>query len=184
VMVSNGYITREAFFDVYQHIDAANIDLKGFTEDFYSKITLAHLQPVLETLRWLRRETSVWFEITNLMIPGLNDSAEETGRLCDWILHELGDAVPLHFTAFHRDYKMLDRPPTPPQTIDRARKLALERGLKYVYEGNIVTPEGGNTICPGCGRAIIRRSWHRVECLEVAEGKCLHCGAAIAGRWD
>jgi pyruvate formate lyase activating enzyme len=184
VMVSNGYITREAFFDVYQHIDAANIDLKGFTEDFYAKITLSHLAPVLDVLRWLRRETSVWFELTNLMIPGLNDAPEETAELCDWILGELGDDVPLHFTAFHPDFKMLDRPPTPPATIHRARQFALERGLKYVYEGNLVTPEGGNTLCPECHRTIIRRSWHQVESCDVAAGRCLHCSAPIAGRFD
>jgi pyruvate formate lyase activating enzyme len=184
VMVSNGYITREAFFDVYQHIDAANIDLKGFTEGFYAKITLSHMQPVLDVLRWLRRETNVWFEITNLMIPGLNDANAETTELSDWILGELGDDVPLHFTAFHPDFKMLDRPHTPPQTIHRARQIALERGLKFVYEGNIVTPEGGNTTCPGCKRTIVRRSWHRVESCDIEHGKCLHCGTEIPGRFD
>jgi pyruvate formate lyase activating enzyme len=184
VMVSNGYITREAFFDVYRHIDAANIDLKGFTEEFYSKITLSHLQPVLDVLTWLRRETNVWFEITNLIIPGMNDSSEEIAELCDWILRELGDDVPVHFTAFHPDYKMLDRPRTPSSTLDRARRIALERGIKYAYEGNIVTPDGGNTICPGCKREIIRRSWHAVERCDVEHGKCLHCGTAIAGRFD
>ena len=120
VIVSNGYITREAFSDVYQHIDAANIDLKGFTENFYSKITLSHLAPVLDVIRWLRRETSVWFELTNLIIPGLNDAPQEIDELCAWMLGELGDDVPLHFTAFHPDFKMLDREPTPPETIHRA----------------------------------------------------------------
>jgi pyruvate formate lyase activating enzyme len=184
VMVSNGYITREAFFDVYQHIDAANIDLKGFTENFYSKITLSHLAPVLDVLRWLRRETNVWFEITNLIIPGLNDTPEETAELCDWILSELGDDVPLHFTAFHPDYKMLDRPRTPSPTLDRARQIARERGIKYAYEGNIVTPDGGNTFCPGCHRTIIRRSWHQIESCDIAAGRCLHCNTPIAGRFD
>jgi pyruvate formate lyase activating enzyme len=184
VMVSNGYVTREAFHEVYEHIDAANIDLKGFTENFYSKITLSHMQPVLDVLKWLRRETNVWFEITNLMIPGLNDANEETRELCDWILGELGDDVPLHFTAFHPDYKMLDRPGTPPATIHRAQQIARERGLKFVYEGNILTPEGGNTICPGCKRAIIRRSWHRVESCDIQHGSCLHCGTAIPGKFD
>ena len=184
VMVSNGYITREAFLDVYQHIDAANIDLKGFTESFYAKMTLSHLAPVLDVLRWLRRETNVWFELTNLMIPGLNDAPEETHELCDWILGELGDDVPLHFTAFHPDFKMLDCEPTPPETIHRARLLALSLGLKYVYEGNILTPEGGNTVCPNCGHVIICRSWHQVESCEVVSGRCLHCKTAIAGRFD
>jgi pyruvate formate lyase activating enzyme len=184
VMVSNGYITREAFFEVYEHIDAANIDLKGFSEDFYSKLTLSHLAPVLDTLRWLRRETSVWFEITNLIIPGHNDAPEETRELCDWILGELGDDVPLHFSAFHPDFKMLDCAPTPPETIHRARLIAQERGLKYVYEGNIVSREGGNTACPGCGRIIIRRSWHSLESCEIKHGRCLHCNAEIAGRFE
>jgi pyruvate formate lyase activating enzyme len=184
VMVSNGYITREAFFEVYEHIDAANIDLKGFSEDFYAKVTLSHLAPVLDVLRWLRRETSVWFELTNLIIPGLNDAPAETGELCDWILGELGDDVPLHFTAFHPDFKMLDRAPTPPETIHRARLIARERGVKFAYEGNIVTREGGNTTCPGCGRILIRRSWHRVEHCEVVHGRCPHCNATIAGRFD
>ncbi len=184
VMVSNGYITRDAFFEVYKHIDAANIDIKGFTENFYSKVTLSHLEPVLEVLRWLRHETNVWFEMTNLMIPGLNDAPEETNQLCDWILRELGDDVPLHFTAFHPDFKMMDRERTPPATIHRARKLAQERGLKFAYEGNIVTPEGGNTACPQCGQIIIRRSWHQVESCEVPQGRCMHCQTVIPGRFD
>ncbi len=136
-MVSNGYITREAFFDIYRHIDAANIDLKAFTEDFYGKITLTHLQPVLDTLKWLRHETGVWFEITNLIIPTLNDGDSEFKELCDWVLDNLGDDVPLHFTAFHPDFKLRDKPPTPPETLHRARRIAREMGLKYVYEGNI-----------------------------------------------
>ncbi len=183
VMVSNGYITREAFFEVYEHIDAANIDLKAFSEDFYTKITLSHMEPVLKVLRWLRRETSVWFEITNLIIPGVNDKPAETVELCDWILGELGDDVPLHFTAFHPDFKMLDREPTPPETIHRARQLALERGLKYVYEGNILTRDGGNTQCPSCGKTLIRRTWHRVEEISIDRGHCRYCGADIAGEF-
>lgn len=184
VMVSNGYITREAFFDVYQHIDAANIDVKGFTENFYSKITLSHLTPVLDVVRWLRRETSVWFELTNLIIPGCNDATEETSELCKWILGELGDDVPLHFTAFHPDFKMMDRPPTPPETILKAREQALSMGLKYVYAGNILTREAGNTLCPNCHKTLIRRSWHRIEEVAVSEGRCRYCNAVIAGEFD
>jgi pyruvate formate lyase activating enzyme len=181
VMVSNGYVTREAFFDIYEHIDAANIDLKAFTEDFYSKITLTHLAPVLETLQWLRHETSVWFEITNLMIPTLNDEGEETRKLCDWVLTKLGDDVPLHFTAFHPDFKLLDKPRTPSATLDDARQIAISMGLKYVYEGNIYTT-AGDTICPGCKRRVIRRSWHAVLTNDVdARGHCNHCGALITG---
>ena len=180
VMVSNGYIEREPFFDIYQHIDAANIDLKAFTEKFYGKITLTHLQPVLDCLRWLRHETNVWFEITNLMIPTLNDEQDETKQLCEWILENLGDDVPLHFTAFHPDFKLQDQPPTPPSTLHRARRLAMTMGLKYVYEGNIFS-DGGDTICPGCKKRIIRRSWHSILSDDVKEGKCRHCGTVIAG---
>jgi pyruvate formate lyase activating enzyme len=183
-MVTNGYITREAFFEVYEHIDAANVDLKGFTENFYSKITLSHLQPVLDVLRWMRRETSVWFEITNLIIPRANDAVEEIGELCKWVMGELGDDVPLHFTAFHPDFKMLDREPTPPETIHRARRQAMDAGLKYVYEGNILTRDGGCTHCPGCGKTLVRRSWHRVEDVAIEQGHCIHCGEEIAGEWD
>jgi len=180
VMVSNGYVTREAFADIYQHIDAANIDLKAFTEDFYAKVTLSHLAPVLDVLRWLRHETSVWFEITNLVIPSLNDAQDETRELCRWVLDNLGDDVPLHFTAFHPDFKLTDRPTTPPATLHRARALAREMGIKYVYEGNILG-DGGDTICPGCSRRIIRRSWHSVLADDVRDGHCKHCGAEIAG---
>lgn len=183
VMVSNGYITREAFFEVYQHIDAANIDLKAFTEGFYGKVTLTHLQPVLDTLRWLRHETDVWFEITNLIIPTLNDDNSELKQMVEWVLENLGDDVPLHFTAFHPDFKLLDKPPTPPETLHRARKLAMDMGLKYVYEGNIFS-DGGDTICPGCKRRIIRRSWHSVLSDEVEAGKCVHCGTEIPGVFN
>ena len=183
VMVSNGYITREVFFEVYQHIDAANIDLKAFTEGFYGKVTLTHLQPVLDTLRWLRHETDVWFEITNLIIPTLNDDNSELKQMVEWVLENLGDDVPLHFTAFHPDFKLLDKPPTPPETLHRARKLAMDMGLKYVYEGNIFS-DGGDTICPGCKRRIIRRSWHSVLSDEVEAGKCVHCGTEIPGVFN
>ena len=180
VMVSNGYITREAFFDVYEHIDAANIDLKAFTEKFYSKITLTHLQPVLDTLKWLRHETDVWFEMTNLMIPTLNDDTDEVKQLCDWVLTNLGDDVPLHFTAFHPDFKLNDKPPTPPETLHRASSLAMQMGLKYVYEGNVFS-DGGNTICPGCKQTIVRRSWHAVTRNDIRDGACKNCGTKIAG---
>ncbi len=181
VMVTNGYITREALFEVYEHIDAANVDLKAFTEKFYSKITLTHLQPVLDTLKTLRHETNVWFEITNLMIPTLNDAVEETKELCGWILENLGDDVPLHFTAFHPDFKLRDKPNTPPETLHRARAVAMEMGLKFVYEGNIYS-DGGNTICPGCKRTLVKRWWHQVSDVRITEeGECQYCGAQIPG---
>jgi pyruvate formate lyase activating enzyme len=183
VMVSNGYITREAFHDVYEHIDAANIDLKAFTENFYGKITLTHLQPVLDTLEWLKNETNVWFEITNLMIPTLNDDPAETRKLAEWILTHLGPDVPLHFTAFHPDFKLRDKPRTPPETLHRARQIALEAGLHYVYEGNIYS-DGAHTNCPSCGATLVRRSWHDVTENRLRQGRCPECGTAIPGVWE
>ena len=183
VMVTNGYITREAFHDIYDHVDAANVDLKAFTENFYGKTTLTHLQPVLDTLLWLKNETNVWFEITNLMIPTLNDDVVETQRLADWILENLGADVPLHFTAFHPDFKLRDKPRTPPETLHRARAIALEAGLRYVYEGNIYS-DGANTNCPKCRAKLIQRSWHTVEeNLLRRSGACPQCNFPIAGVW-
>jgi pyruvate formate lyase activating enzyme len=183
VMVSNGYITREAFHDIYDHVDAANIDLKAFTEKFYGRITLTHLQPVLDMLQWLKNETNVWFEITNLMIPTLNDDPEETRKLADWIAEHLGPDVPLHFTAFHPDFKLQDKPRTPPETLHRARAIAREAGLRYVYEGNIFSG-GSNTECPHCAAVLIRRTWHDVRENRLRNGHCPNCGEAIPGRWD
>jgi len=183
VMVSNGYITREAFHDIYDHIDAANIDLKAFTENFYGKITLTHLQPVLDTLRWLKNETRVWFEITNLMIPTLNDDPIETRKLADWIFTNLGPDVPLHFTAFHPDFKLRNKPATPPETLHRARSIALDAGLHYVYEGNIFS-EAANTYCPTCGDLLVRRSWHDVLKNKIKAGQCPYCQSAIPGVWS
>ncbi|HEV2342323.1 MAG TPA: AmmeMemoRadiSam system radical SAM enzyme [Candidatus Acidoferrales bacterium] len=183
VMVTNGYITREAFHEVYEHIDAANVDLKAFTEGFYGKITLTHLEPVLETLKRLKNETSVWFEITNLMIPDLNDDLAETRKLAEWILENLGPDVPLHFTAFHPDFKLRDKPKTPPETLHRARAIAREVGLHYVYEGNIFS-DGAHTLCPNCGDTLIRRSWHDVQQNRLRDGACPKCGQKIPGRWS
>ena len=182
VMVSNGYITKEAFHDIYDYIDAANIDLKAFTENFYGKITLTHMQPVLDTLLLLKKETPVWFEITNLMIPTLNDDPDETRKLADWIVQNLGPEIPLHFTAFHPDFKLQDKPPTPPETLHRARSIALEAGLHYVYEGNIFS-EAGSTYCPRCKLRLIERSWHSVEENRLKGGQCPRCLQAIPGVW-
>ena len=183
VMVSNGYITYDAFHDIYDHIDAANIDIKAFTENFYGKVTLTHLQPVLETLEWLKNETNVWFEMTNLMIPTLNDDPAETRKLAEWIMEHLGPDVPLHFTAFHPDFKLRDKPKTPPETLHNARDIAREVGLHYVYEGNIFS-DAANTSCPSCGTLLIRRSWHDVEENRLKNGACPKCGLAIPGRWS
>jgi pyruvate formate lyase activating enzyme len=180
VMVTAGYITPEARRDVYRYIDAANVDLKGFTERFYHKLTFSHLDPVLDTLRWLKHETDIWFEITNLMIPGENDDPEETQRMCDWIVENLGDSVPLHFTAFHPDFKMMDRPRTPAATLKRARQIALSEGIRYSYVGNVSDDEGQTTYCSSCGTAVIRRSWHDILEYRLSGDSC-PCGANIPG---
>ncbi|HWH80240.1 MAG TPA: AmmeMemoRadiSam system radical SAM enzyme, partial [Candidatus Binatus sp.] len=182
VMVTAGYITREARSEVFRYIDAANVDLKAFTEGFYHKLTFAHLEPVLDTLKWLKHETDIWFEITNLMIPCENDDQEETKRLCDWVVQNLGDAVPLHFTAFHPDFKLTNRPRTPAATLKQARHIAQSAGIKYCYVGNVTDGEGQTTYCPACQRALIRRSWHSV--LEYRlDNDCCTCGAVIPGRF-
>jgi pyruvate formate lyase activating enzyme len=182
VMVTNGYVTREAFHDIYDHVDAANVDLKSFTEGFYGRVTLTHLRPVLDTLTWLKQETGVWFEVTNLIIPTLNDDPREIRQLSEWMLQHLGPDVPLHFTAFHPDFKLQDKPRTPPETLHAARRIAIEVGLHYVYEGNIYS-ESANTYCPGCGWILVRRSWHDVLENSIRDGSCSSCGYAIPGRW-
>ncbi|RKY96194.1 MAG: AmmeMemoRadiSam system radical SAM enzyme, partial [Ignavibacteriae bacterium] len=159
VMVTAGYIDKEARKDVYKYIDAANVDLKAFTERFYWKNTYSHLNDVLDTLIWLKNETDVWIEITTLLIPGENDSEEELKLECEWILKNLGDNIPLHFTAFHPDFKMIDKEHTPEYTLTKARGIALSMGIKYCYLGNVHNIEGQTTFCPGCGEELIRRDW-------------------------
>jgi pyruvate formate lyase activating enzyme len=180
VMVTAGYITPEARPEVYRHIDAANVDLKAFSERFYHKLTFSHLEPVLDTLKWLKHETDIWFEITNLMIPDENDRVDETQKLCAWVLENLGDSVPLHFTAFHPDFKLRDRPPTPAATLGRARQIALSTGLKFCYVGNVFDDEGQTTYCPACRKALIRRSWHDVFEYRLEGNRC-PCGESIPG---
>ena len=162
----------------------ANVDLKGFTDDFYVKLTGARLAPVLDTLAYLARETSVWLEITTLLIPGKNDSAEEVRAMSKWIYRELGPDVPLHFTAFHPDFKMTELAPTPAATLERSRRIAMDEGLRYVYTGNVHDREGGTTFCPACHGALIVRDWHRIESYRLTpEGRCPDCGTAIPGRF-
>ena len=182
VMVTNGYISNEAFHDVYDNIDAANVDLKSFNENFYKKYTASYLQPVLNTLIKLKKETNVWIEITTLIIPGLNDSDEEITTLSKWIFNELGPDVPLHFTAFHPDYKLLDRKPTPLQTLEKARSIAMQIGIKFVYVGNALS-DSANTYCPKCNSLLIKRSWHSVISSNIINGKC-KCGESIPGIWN
>lgn len=184
VAVTSGYITplaRKSFFEV---MDAANVDLKGFSEDFYSRLTAGHLDPVLDTLRWLARESNVWLEITNLVIPGINDNADETARMCQWIVNELGPDVPLHFSAFHPDFHMLDRQPTPPETLNRAYDIARQAGLNYVYTGNLTDPQRQSTYCPGCKRRVIDRDGYTLgDAYHIRGGACTYCGTRIAGHF-
>ena len=185
VAVTSGYIHAEPRREFFAVMDAANVDLKAFTDDFYFKLTGAHLQPVLDTLVYLHHETDVWTEITTLLIPDYNDSNWEIEALCAWVFKELGADVPLHFTAFHPDFKMLEAQPTPPATLRRARQIALAQGLHYVYMGNVHDAEGGTTFCPGCGEPLIERDWHRIRHYRLtAEGRCPQCHTAIAGRFD
>ena len=184
VAVTAGYMHDQPRREFYAKMDAANIDLKAFTEDFYFKLTGSHLQPVLETLIYLRRETDVWFEITTLLIPTKNDSDQEVTAMCKWIAAALGTDVPLHFTAFHPDWKLDDLPPTPATTLSRAREIALQEGLQYVYTGNVHDTEGGTTFCPGCGDELIVRDWHRILTYHMTgDGRCLSCGSRVNGRF-
>jgi pyruvate formate lyase activating enzyme len=182
VAVTAGYMCPAARAEFYAHVDAANVDLKGFSERFYAHTCSGHLQAVLETLIYLRRETNVWFEITNLLIPGLNDSDDELDRMTSWVVTELGPDVPMHFTAFHPDYKMLDRPATPPQTLMRARAIARANGVRFAYTGNVHDRKGGSTYCPDCGRPVIERDWYSLEAYALTDdGHCMACGAAVPG---
>lgn len=184
VAVTAGYISPEPRREFYAHMDAANIDLKGFTEDFYHRLCLAHLQPVLETIEEVVRTTSCWVELTTLLIPGENDSVREVEQLSAWCSEHLGPDVPLHFTAYHPDFK-LGAPPTPPATLRRAREIARKQGLHHVYVGNVRDPDGQSTWCPSCGERVIARDGYTIGAWKLtAEGKCASCGTAIAGRWD
>jgi pyruvate formate lyase activating enzyme len=183
VAVTAGYMHDAARRAFYEKIDAANVDLKAFTDDFYRRITGARLEPVKDTLRYLVRETNVWTEITTLLIPGHNDSDEEIGKLVEFVARDLGPHAPLHFSAFHPDYKMGDVPATPPETLRRARRIAKSAGLQHVYVGNVHDREGDTTFCASCGRAVIERDWYELLAYRLDdEGRC-ECGATLAGRF-
>jgi pyruvate formate lyase activating enzyme len=183
IAVTAGYICPEPRKSFFAVMDAANVDLKGFTEHFYQHQTLSHLEPVLDTLRWIGNESSVWLEITNLVIPGANDDPGEIRKMCEWIRDNLGTDVPVHFTAFHPDYHMMATPPTPPQTVVNAREIAIETGLNYVYVGNVDDPERQSTYCPSCGKLLIARRWHDVETYELDRNHCRFCGHTVAGHF-
>ncbi len=185
VAVSAGYVCAEPRAEFYQHMDAVNIDLKAFSETFYKQITGSRLAPVLETLAYLSQETSVWLEITNLIIPGENDSSGEIDAMTRWIGENLGPDVPLHFSAFHPDWKMRNVAPTPPESLRAAREIALGNGLKYVYVGNVHDRQADSTWCPGCGELVIGRDWYRLTGWHLSHGGlCAACGTAIAGVFE
>ncbi len=185
VAVTAGYVSpgaREAFF---AGMDAANVDLKGFTEDFYHKLCKGSLQPVLDTLLYLKQETKVWFELTTLLIPGENDSDAELDAMTAWVSKHLGPDVPMHFTAFHPDYKMLQHPPTPPATLTRAREIARRNGIRHAYTGNVHDRRGGSTWCHACGELLIERDWYQLGHWGLnADGACANCGEPLAGVFD
>jgi len=182
VFVTAGFVTESAREEIFAHMDAVNVDLKAFTEDFYRKVTLSHMAPVLETLSWLAK-TKVWTEVTNLMIPGLNDDPAESRALAEWIGEHMGPDVPLHFTAFHPDFKMRDLPPTPPETLSRARAIAREVGLHHVYTGNVHDRAGQTTSCAACDTPLIERDWYAIRSYRVRDSACPSCGARLAGRF-
>ena len=185
VAVTAGYINRvpRAFF--FRHMDAANIDLKGFTREFYRKVCGAELERVLETIDYVANRTSTWLELTTLLIPGHNDSDEELDLMTRWVVDHCGPDVPMHFSAFHPDWKMRDVPHTPAATLRRAREIALANGVRFAYTGNVHDPVGDTTFCPGCGRAVIERDWYELRDYRLDDaGHCRHCGHAMAGVFD
>ncbi len=185
VAVTAGYICDEPRVEFFRHMDAANVDLKAFTDSFYQRLCTGHLQPVLDTLVYLKRETDVWFEITTLLIPGENDSDAELDALTRWVVNTLGPDVPLHFSAFHPDWKMMDTPPTPPATLTRARAIALRNGVRYAYTGNVHDLEGDATRCHTCGAVVIGRDWYELISWNLTEdGRCRACGTPCAGVFE
>jgi pyruvate formate lyase activating enzyme len=185
VAVTAGYINKEPRTEFFEHMDAANVDLKGFTERFYRELCGSHLQPVLDTLVYLRTQTKVWVELTTLLIPGENDSEKEIEEMTQWIVTNLGPEVPIHFTAFHPSWKMMDKTSTPPATLTMARHIAQKNGLRYVYTGNVHDEEGGSTYCHHCGEKLIGRDWYQLnEWNLTSEGHCAACGTVCAGVFE
>jgi len=183
--VTAGYISPGAREDLFSAMDAANVDLKAFTDDFYRRLCGGRLAPVLETLKYLKQETRVWLELTTLLIPGHNDSEAELERMCAWVQEHLGPTTPMHFTAFHPDWKLRDLPPTPPATLARARAIARRNGIRYAYTGNVRDAAGGSTWCHRCGALLIERDWYRLGTWGLTpEGKCAACGTACAGYFE
>ncbi len=185
VAVTAGYVCPEPRAEFYRDMDAANVDLKAFTEDFYHKITGSHLAPVLETLEYISNETDVWLELTTLLIPGKNDSEKEINEMTAWVVEKLGPDVPMHFSAFHPDWKMQDIPPTPKKTLIRAREIAINNGVRYAYTGNVHNQAGDSTWCHQCGELLIGRDWYVLSDWNLtADGKCAACGTPCAGVFE
>jgi pyruvate formate lyase activating enzyme len=185
VAVTAGYVNPEPRAEFFRHVDAVNVDLKAFADDFYRRICKGRLAPVLDTLRYVEHETDVWLEITNLLIPGENDGDRELHALTKWVREELGPDVPLHFTAFHPDFRMVHHPPTPPATLTRAREIALANGIRYAYTGNVRDPQGQSTFCHVCGQVLIGRDGYRiVEWNLECGGACRGCGTTCAGVFE
>ena len=183
--VTAGYMNEAPRREFFGYMDAANVDLKGFTEEFYRKLTGVHLAPVLETLEYLKHETRVWLELTTLLIPGHNDSNQELEELTKWIVSHLGPDVPLHFSAFHADWKMRDVPSTPPATLTRARRIAIDNGVRYAYTGNVRDEAGQSTYCHNCGAKLIGRTGYTITAWHLnADGMCEKCGTACAGVFE
>jgi pyruvate formate lyase activating enzyme len=182
VAVTAGYVTPAPRAEFFEHVDAANVDLKAFTESFYRKVCGGSLAPVLDTIIHIRHETTAWMELTTLLIPGENDSDRELRQMARWVVDNVGPEVPMHFTAFHPDWKMLDRPRTPAATLARARRIALDEGVHHAYTGNVHDSEGGSTWCHQCGSRVIERDWYRLgEWNLTADGRCTHCNAPLPG---
>ena len=181
VAVTNGYIESISRKEFFEDIDAANVDLKAFSNTFYKELTFSSLKPVLETLLYLKKETNVWLEITNLLIPGKNDDVEELKKMCNWIVSHLDSNVPLHFSAFHPSFRMMDTPSTSLDIIQRAYEIALSEGVNYVYTGNIYYQKGEITFCPECKSELIVRNGYEIERINLKENCCFKCGHVIAG---
>lgn len=184
VAVTAGYISEEPRREFFGCLDAANVDIKSFSNDFYRKVTKSELAPVLDTLLYIKHETDVWMELTNLVIPGLNDSERELRALCSWVVKELGPDVPLHFSAFHPDYKMRDRPPTPVASLRQARRIALDAGVRYAYTGNVHDQQGASTWCHACGTVLVERDWYALGQWALKGGRCMSCQVTCAGVFD
>ena len=185
VAVTAGYIDPDPRIEFFDHIDAANVDLKAFTERFYHKICGGHLEAVLETLEYIVHETDTWLELTTLLIPGQNDADSELHEMTEWVVERLGPDVPMHFTAFHPDWKMLDIGPTPAATLQRARRIALENGIRYPFTGNVHDARGSSTYCPGCGDLVIERDWYQLGRWRLeGSGSCGSCGSVIRGHFE